>query len=61
MNLTPEEEGAGAPRTAEISRFCAAVRNQTPLACGPERAFHSARWTLAANQALRTNTPVKIA
>jgi predicted dehydrogenase len=36
----------------EISAFCAAVRTGTPLACGPERARHSAHACLRANEAV---------
>jgi len=55
------DQGQASASTLEISRFCAAIRVGTPLACGPERAFHSARWTLAANEALKTKALVKIA
>jgi predicted dehydrogenase len=52
--------GEGADRLAdkrdayrrEISGFCAAVRTGTPLACGPERARHSAHACLRANEAV---------
>jgi hypothetical protein len=55
------DQGQASASTLEISRFCAAIRVGTPLACGPERAFHSAQWTLAANEALKTKALVKIA
>jgi len=37
----------------EISRFCAAVRVGTPLACGPHEAMHSARACIRANEAIQ--------
>jgi predicted dehydrogenase len=37
---------------AEISTFCSAVRVGTPLACGPERAIHSATACLRADEAV---------
>jgi predicted dehydrogenase len=36
----------------EVSGFCAAVRTGAPLACGPERAFHSASACLRADEAV---------
>ena len=36
----------------EISRFCAAVRVHTPLACGPQQAMYSARACIRANEAI---------
>ena len=36
----------------EISRFCAAVRVRTPLACGAEAAMHSAKACIRANEAM---------
>jgi predicted dehydrogenase len=36
----------------EISRFCAAVRVRTPLACGADQAFHSAKACIRANEAI---------
>jgi hypothetical protein len=36
----------------EISSFCAAVRTGAPVACGPQRAFESARACIAADQAV---------
>jgi predicted dehydrogenase len=45
---------AGRPSATrqEISRFCAAVRVGTPLACGAEEALHSARACIVANEAV---------
>jgi predicted dehydrogenase len=40
----------------EISRFCAAVRVRTPLACGPREALHSARACIRANEAVEKGT-----
>ena len=37
----------------EISRFCAAVRVGTPVACGPVEAMHSARACIRANEAIQ--------
>jgi predicted dehydrogenase len=56
----PAGEGQPSPSTLEISRFCSAVRVGTPLACGPEKAFDSASACIAANEAIKTNAPVKI-
>jgi predicted dehydrogenase len=36
----------------EVARFCSAVRVGTPLACGAERALHSARACLLANESV---------
>jgi hypothetical protein len=43
-----------------IQRFCAAVRVGTPLSCGPEKAFDSARACIGANQAIKQKTRVTI-
>jgi predicted dehydrogenase len=48
------------PSTYEINAFCAAIRNGDALNCGPERASHSASWTIAANEALKSGQTVKI-
>ena len=48
------------PSTYEINAFASAIRCDTPLNCGPERASHSASWTIAANEALRTGAIVTI-
>ena len=44
----------------EISRFCAAVRVGQPVACGPARAFDSARACIAATEAAATRTRMTI-
>jgi predicted dehydrogenase len=44
----------------EIQRFCAAIRVGTPLACGPDKAFDSARACIAANEAIKQKTRVVI-
>jgi len=44
----------------EISRFCSAVRTGEPVACGPERAFESARSCIGAHEAIQTQTKVMI-
>ena len=41
---------------SEVSAFCAAIRMRRPLACGPERAFHSARACLRAFEAVDQKT-----
>jgi len=48
------------PSTYEINAFASAVRSGTPLNCGPEKASHSASWTIAANEALKTGKIVDI-
>ena len=40
----------------EISRFCAAVRVRTPLACGAEQAMHSAKACIRANESIAAKT-----
>jgi predicted dehydrogenase len=44
----------------EISRFCAAVRVGTPLACGPHEAMHSARASIRANEAIQKQARLQI-
>lgn len=41
---------------SEVSAFCAAIRMRRPLACGPERALHSARSCLRAFEAVDQKT-----
>jgi predicted dehydrogenase len=48
------------PSTYEINAFCSAIRCDTPLNGGPEKATHSASWTIAANEALKSGAIVKI-
>lgn len=45
----------------EVSAFCAAVRTGRPVACGPDRAMHSALACLAADRASDTKTRVRLA
>jgi hypothetical protein len=40
----------------EIQRFCSAIRVGTPLACGPDKAFESARACITANEAIKQKT-----
>ena len=44
----------------EISRFCAAVRVRTPLACGAEQAMHSAKACIRANESIAARTRLDI-
>ena len=48
------------PSTYEINAFCSAIRCDTALNCGPEKASHSASWTIAANEALKSGQMTKI-
>jgi predicted dehydrogenase len=48
------------PTTYEIVAWANAIRCGTPLNCGPEKAMHSASWTIAANEAMKTGQIVKI-
>jgi hypothetical protein len=48
------------PNTYEIVAWANAIRCGTPLACGAENASHSASWTIAANEAMKTGQMVKI-
>jgi predicted dehydrogenase len=49
------------PSTYEMNAFASAIRCDTPLNCGPEKASHSASWTIAANDAIRTGQIVAVA
>jgi predicted dehydrogenase len=64
-NATQRAQAAGpqtvSPSTYEINAFASAVRANTPLNCGPEKASHSASWTIAANEALKSGQIVTIA
>jgi predicted dehydrogenase len=54
-------EGTRASATElEISAFCSAVRVGTPLKCGPDRAFDSARACIAACEAAKANTRLTV-
>jgi predicted dehydrogenase len=44
----------------EISRFCAAVRTGTPVACGPVEAAHSARACIRGNEAIKQQTRLSV-
>ena len=44
----------------QMQRFCSAIRVGTPLACGPDKAFDSARACIRANEAIKTKTRVTI-
>jgi predicted dehydrogenase len=62
-SATPADAAAGARPAAtrqEISRFCAAVRVGTPLACGPHEAMHSARACIRANEAIQKKARLAI-
>jgi len=48
------------PSTYEINAWASAIRAGTPLNCGPEKASHSASWTIAANESLKTGQIVAI-
>ena len=48
------------PSTYEINAFASAIRCDTPLNCGPEKAAQSASWTIAANQAIRSGQIEKV-
>ena len=60
-----QTSGAGAqaisPNTYEIVAWANAIRCGTPLNCGAENASHSASWTIAANEAMKTGRMVTIA
>jgi predicted dehydrogenase len=45
-------EGGADPYKLEVERWCAAIRTGRPLECGPEKAMHSAKACIRANQAL---------
>jgi predicted dehydrogenase len=44
----------------EVSRWAAAIRTGAPLLCGPEKALHSARACIVANEALQKNERLKV-
>jgi predicted dehydrogenase len=44
----------------EIQRFCSAIRVGTPLSCGPEKAFASARACIRANEAIKQKARLTI-
>ena len=49
------ERGAGIASRDEISRWAAAIRTGAPLLCGPEKAIHSAKACILANEAIQKN------
>jgi predicted dehydrogenase len=50
--IAPESGVRPSATKNEIARFCEAVRVHRPVACGPERAMHSAKACILANQAI---------
>jgi predicted dehydrogenase len=48
------------PSRQEISRFCAAIRVGTPIACGPHEALHSARACIRANESVEKKTKLTL-
>jgi predicted dehydrogenase len=42
----------------EVARFCEAIRVGKPVACGPERALHSARACILANESISKKGPI---
>jgi len=50
----PNEEMRASATELEISAFCSAIRTGTPLKCGPDRAFDSARACIAACETAKT-------
>ena len=49
------------PNTYEIVAWANAIRRGTALNCGAEKASHSASWTIAANEAMKTGQIVSVA
>jgi predicted dehydrogenase len=58
---TPAADQAISPSTYEIVGWANAIRCGTPLNCGPDKATHSASWTIAANEAMKSGQIVTIA
>ena len=56
----PEQIDRLASYRLEVSGFCSAVRVGKPLLCGPERAIHSAKACILANEAVGTRTRLTI-
>ncbi len=48
------------PKALAASRWAAAIRTGAPLLCGPEKAIHSAKACIVANEALKTNQRLKV-
>jgi len=57
---TSAAHAAISPNTYEIVAWANAIRRGTPLNCGAEKASHSASWTIAANEAMKTGQIVQI-
>jgi predicted dehydrogenase len=57
---TPAGSERSSATELEISRFCSALRTGEPVACGPERAFESARSCIGAHEAIHTQAKVTI-
>jgi predicted dehydrogenase len=60
QSATAGATGSISPNTYEIVGWANAIRRGTPLNCGAEKASHSASWTIAANEALKTGQVVTI-
>jgi predicted dehydrogenase len=50
----------GSATELEISAFCSAVRTGSPLKCGPDRAYNSARACIAACEAAKASTKLSV-
>jgi predicted dehydrogenase len=57
---TPAGTERSSATELEISRFCSAIRTGEPIACGPERAFDSARACIAAHEAIQAQAKLTI-
>jgi predicted dehydrogenase len=52
----PNDAARGSATELEISGFCSAIRTGSPLRCGPDRAFDSARACIAACETAKAPT-----
>jgi predicted dehydrogenase len=52
---------AGSAYANEVAGFCSSVRTGKPVACGPERAMHSARACTLANEAAEKGQRLRLA
>jgi predicted dehydrogenase len=59
-SVAPESSVRPSATKNEIARFCEAVRVHRPIACGPERAMHSAKACMLANQAVEKKTLLRL-
>ena len=59
-SVTPDATSRPSATRFESARFCEAIRVNRPVACGPERALHSARACILANEAIRKQTRLAI-